>query len=104
MISDVYQEYTGKALPFKKANNKATEVNIISKTFGDKSAVVARKVKMRSPVQLKSLAKKFIMKPSYLKDVIATAVAKIHFIKTVDEWESKFTVPLKEYILNTGEM
>ena len=36
MISDVYQEYTGKALPFKKADNKATKVNIISQTFGDK--------------------------------------------------------------------
>ena len=44
------------------------------------------------------------MKPSYPKDVIATAAAKIKFIKSIDECEGKFTVPPEEYIQNTGEM
>ena len=59
---------------------------------------------MKNPLQLKSLAKKYIMKPSYPKDVIAAAAAKIELIKSIDEWEGKFTIPLEEYTQNTGEM
>ena len=44
------------------------------------------------------------MKPSYPKDVIAAAAAQIHYIKTIDYWESKFTVPLEEYIVICGEI
>ena len=46
------------------------------------------------------------MKPWYPKDVLAAAAAaaKIEFIKSIDEWEGKFTVLLEEYIKNTGEM
>ena len=44
------------------------------------------------------------MKPSYPKDVLVAAAAKIYYTKAIDEWESKFTVPLEEYVVNTGEM
>ena len=79
-------------------------MNIISQTFGDKSTVVAKKTKLKNPLTLKSMSKKFVIKPGYPKDVIAAAAAKIHYIKTIDDWERKFTVPLEEYIVNTGEM
>ena len=104
MISEVYHEYTGHSMPFKKCDNKGTKVNIISQTFGDKSTVVPTRTKLKSPITLKSIVKKFVMKPSYPKDVIVAAAAKIHYIKTIDYWESKFTVPLEEYIVNSGEI
>ena len=90
-------------MPFKKSDNKTKKVNIISQTFGDKSTVLPKRMKLKNPLTLKSMAKKFVMKPCYLKDVIAAAAAKIHYIKTIEDWERKFTVPLEEYIVNTGE-
>ena len=106
MIAEVYHQFTGQTLPFKKSDNKAKKVNIISLMFGDKSTIAPCHQQMKSPLQLKSLAKKYIMKPWYPKDVLAAAAAaaKIEFIKSIDEWEGKFTVLLEEYIKNTGEM
>ena len=104
MIAEAYHQFTGQTLPFKKSGNKVKKVNIISLTFGDKSTVAPQHQQMKNPLQLKSLAKKYIMKPSYPKDVIAAAAAKIELIKSIDEWEGKFTVPLEEYTQNTGEM
>ena len=43
MIAEVYHEYTGRPMPFKKSDNKATKVYVISQTFGDKSIVVSQK-------------------------------------------------------------
>ena len=56
-----------------------------------------------NPFQLKSLAKKYIIKPRYPKDVVATAAANIEFIKSIDEWEGKLTVQ-EENIKYTGEI
>ena len=36
MIAEVYHEYTGHSMPFKKCDSKGTKINIISQTFGDK--------------------------------------------------------------------
>ena len=84
MIAEVYHEYTGHSMSFKKCDNKGTKVNIISQPFRDKSTVVPTRKKLKSPVTLKSIVKKFVMKHSYTKDVIAAAAAKIHYIKTID--------------------
>ena len=40
-------------------------------------------------------SKKYMMKPNYPKDVIASAAAKIDYIENIGDWESSFKVPLK---------
>ena len=75
IIKDVYTQFIGKPMSFKKSDRKCVIVNEISQKFGDKSVVSTRLKKAKPPQKLASLAKAFMLKPAYPKDVLVAAVS-----------------------------
>ena len=104
MISDLYTKHTGGKMNFKKSLLKNVKVNAICEKFGDKSCVKSCRKKIKSHSTLKSLAKKFIMKPSYPKDVLAAACAKMHYVENIEDWEKSFHVQLEHNVPGTGKI
>ena len=94
IIADVYTQFIGKPMSFKKSDRKCVIVNEISQKFGDKSVVSTRYKKAITPPTLSSLAKAFMLKPSYPKDVLVAAVCKTCTIEHKNEWESNSSIPI----------
>ena len=94
IIADVYTQFIGKPMSFKKSDRKCIIVNKISQKFGDKSVVSTRYKKAKTPPTLSSLAKAFLLKPSYPKDVLVAAVCKTYTIEHKNEWESNSSIAI----------
>ena len=78
IVGDGYAEFIGKPMSFKKSDRKCVLVSEISQIFGDKSVVSTRYKRPKTPPKLASLAKAFMLKPAYSKNVLVAAVCKKH--------------------------
>ena len=65
IVGDVYAEFIGKPMSFKKSDRKCILVNEISWKFGDKSVLSTRYKTPKTPAKLASLAKAFMLKPAF---------------------------------------
>ena len=94
-ISQIYTQYTGGKLKIKKGDWKAVIVNEISKKFGDRSTILlATRNRTKKIQSLAHMAKNYIFKPEYPKEVLNAAVAKTYHIEKGKEWKNHSTIPL----------
>ena len=93
-VGDVYAEFIGKPMCFKKSDRKCVLVNEIRQKFGDKYVVSTRYKRSETPPKLASLAKAFMLKPAYPKDVLVAAVCKTYTTEHKNEWESNSSIPI----------
>ena len=76
----------------KKSDQKCVKVNLSSK-FGDSKNQRKRKVS-----KLSMLAKRVILSPSYPKNILASAAAKVYHVQNVKSWMELSTIPMEFYI------
>ena len=93
MIGQVYKEYTNDELRWKKSDHKSVKVNLLSSKFGDSSCVQVKNQRKRKVSKLSILSKKVIMSPSYPKNVLASAAAKVYHVENVKSWMESSTIP-----------
>ena len=102
MIGDVYKEYTNDDLKWKKSDHKAVKVNLLSSKFGDNSSIEAKVIRKKCVPKLFNIAKKLIMKPTYPKNVLASAAAKVYHMESIENWINASTIPLEFHIADSN--
>ena len=95
MIGQVYKEYTNNELQWKKSDRKSVKVNLLYSKFGDSSCVQVRNQRKGKVSKLSIISKKVIMSPSYPKNILASAAAKVYHVENVKSWMESSTIPME---------